>query len=84
MEEDDNLPPRPKVCRLDKDRSVELRGWMTSLLKTTEAKQLREEFSTSFDKHSFYLKVPKLDHSMPRRLKELKAADAAKTVASRR
>ena len=54
---------------------------MTSVLKSKEAKLLREDFSPSFEKSSFDLKVPKLDISMQRRLNDLKTPEASKAEA---
>ncbi|KAK4021400.1 hypothetical protein OUZ56_003317 [Daphnia magna] len=67
----DREPLLPKSFRLGKARSKELRSWMTSAQKPMEAKQLRENFHPSFEKSSFDLKVPVLDPSMARRLKEI-------------
>ncbi|KZS19608.1 Uncharacterized protein APZ42_013881 [Daphnia magna] len=56
------------VCR----KSMrEFRSWMTSSLKPTEAKQLRESFSPNFINSSFELKCPQFDSSMSRRFKDL-------------
>ncbi|KZR98243.1 Uncharacterized protein APZ42_006432, partial [Daphnia magna] len=63
---------------LDRALSKELRGRMSSLLKSTEAKKLRGIFSPTFDSRSFDLQVPKLVHSMSRRLKELKGGEGSK------
>jgi hypothetical protein len=43
---------------------------MTSSLKSTEAKQLRESFNPNFINSSFELKCPQLDSSMARRFKD--------------
>lgn len=51
---------------------------MTSAQKPTEAKQLRENFHPSFEKGSFDLKVPVLDPSMARSLKEVRGGEAGK------
>jgi hypothetical protein len=56
-------PLLPKVFQLDKSRSKELRSWM-ALQKPSESNQLRENFSPTFEKSSFDLKVPKLDPLM--------------------
>ncbi len=77
----DQEPLLPKSFRLDKARSKELRSWMTSAQKPTEAKQLRENFHPSFEKGSFDLKVPVLDPSMARRLKEVRGGEASKAEA---
>lgn len=54
---------------------------MTSQLKSAESKQIREDFVPSFDSKKFDLQVPqvKLDHTMSRRVKEVKGGEAAKT-----
>lgn len=54
---------------------------MTSAQKPTEAKQLRENFHPSFEKRSFDFKVPVLDPSMARRLKEVRGGEASKAEA---
>ncbi|XP_045023289.1 uncharacterized protein LOC116935744 isoform X2 [Daphnia magna] len=77
----DQEPLLPKSFRLDKARSKELRSWMTSAQKPTEAKQLRENFHPSFEKRSFEFKVPVLDPSMARRLKEVRGGEASKAEA---
>ena len=71
----------PKIFQLDKSRSKELRSWMTALQKPSESKQLRENFSPTFEKSSFELQVPKLDPSMARRLREVKSVEASKAEA---
>jgi hypothetical protein len=43
---------------------------MTSSLKSTEVKQLRESFNPNFINSSFELKCPQLDSSMARRFKD--------------
>jgi hypothetical protein len=49
----------------------EFRSWITSSLKSTEAKPLRESFNPNFINSSFELKCPQLDSSMARRFKDL-------------
>jgi hypothetical protein len=49
------LPPPSKIFRLDRTRSRELRGWMTSQLKSAESKQIREDFFRHLTRrHSIY------------------------------
>jgi hypothetical protein len=38
------VPPPSKIFCLDRTRSRELRGWMTSQLKSAESKQIGEDF----------------------------------------
>ena len=54
---------------------------MTSQLKSADSKQIGEDFVPSFDSKTFDLQVPKLDHTMSRRVKEVKGGEAAKTEA---
>ena len=68
----------PKSFQLDKARSKELRSWITTTQKPTETKHLRENFHPSFEKSTFDLKVPTLDPSMARRLKEVRGGEASK------
>ncbi|KAI9555003.1 hypothetical protein GHT06_020294 [Daphnia sinensis] len=44
-------------------------------MDVARSKELRGIFSPTFDAKSFGLQVPKLDHSMSRRLKELKGGE---------
>jgi hypothetical protein len=57
---------------------------MTSSLKSTEARKLRESFIPSFINSSFELKCPQLDSSMVRRFKDqnLKVPDLTKAEAN--
>ncbi|KAK4003729.1 hypothetical protein OUZ56_005484 [Daphnia magna] len=69
------------VCR----KSMrEFRSWMTSSLKPTEAKQLRESFSSNFINSSFEWKCPQLDSSMARRFKDpnIKGPELSKAEAN--
>ncbi|KAK4027874.1 hypothetical protein OUZ56_017015 [Daphnia magna] len=62
----------------------EFKSWMTSSLKPTEAKQLRESFSPNVINSSFELKCPQLDSSMARRFKDpnIKGPELSKAEAN--
>jgi hypothetical protein len=87
LEAENVLPPKeqeptlPQNFHLNAERSKELRSWMTAAQKPAKAKQLRENFVSSFGKNSFDVQVPKLDPSMARRLKEMRGGEASKAEA---
>jgi hypothetical protein len=64
----------------------EFRSWMTSSLKASEAKQLRESFIPYFVNSSFELKCPRLDSSMARHFKDpnLKGPELSKVEANKK
>ena len=64
----------------------EFRRLMTTSLKSSEAKQLRESFNPNFIDSSFELKCPQLDSSMARRFKDpsLKGQELSKAEANKK
>ncbi|KZR96549.1 Uncharacterized protein APZ42_009052, partial [Daphnia magna] len=73
--------PLPKTNFTVRRKNMrEFRNWMTSSLKPSEAKQLRESFMPEFANSFFNRKCPQLDSSMVRRFKDpsLKGSDLTK------
>ncbi|KAI9551304.1 hypothetical protein GHT06_002504 [Daphnia sinensis] len=76
-----DTPPQRKFAVPKRCMRV-VRGWMTSTLSPSEAKQLRERFLPSFTDTDFDLKCPQVDSSLTWRFKDLKCPEMSKEEAT--